>query len=65
MENGNDRGTSLNVIACLQVRYRTAQGSVAERPNALALKASVGETTGGSNPSASADVLSRVTVDER
>ena len=30
------------------------EGSVAERPNALALKASVGETTGGSNPSASA-----------
>ena len=27
---------------------------MAERPNALALKASVGETTGGSNPSASA-----------
>ena len=27
---------------------------MAERPNALALKASVGKTTGGSNPSASA-----------
>lgn len=33
---------------------KIAHGSVAERPNALALKARVGKTTGGSNPSASA-----------
>lgn len=39
----------------LRVTYPFRQGSVAERPNALALKASVGKTTGGSNPSASAE----------
>ena len=42
-----------------KVTYPLRQGSVAERPNALALKASVGKTTGGSNPSASAAVQGR------